>query len=48
MMSLLNWLKAKVSEGSLLLYSGEHIVSVINGWESHSPEGGANEPEAVD
>ena len=45
---LIELLKAKVSEGSLKLRSGQHTVSVINGWESHSSGGGSNEPEAVE
>ena len=44
---LIELLKAKVSEGSPKLHSGEHTVSVINGRESHSSGGGSNEPEAV-
>ena len=45
---LIELLKAKVSEGSLKLRSGEHTVSVINGRESHSSGGRSNEPEAVE
>ena len=35
-------LNTKASEGSLMLHSGEHTVSIINGWKLHSPEGRAN------
>ena len=45
---LIELLKAKVSEGSLKLRSGEHFISVINGRESRSSGGGSNEPEAVE
>ena len=45
---LIELLKAKVCEGSPKLHSGEHIVSVINGRESHSSGGWSNEPEAVE
>lgn len=45
---LIELLKAKVSEGSSKLHSGEHTVSVINRRESRNSGGGSNEPEAVE